>query len=153
MNKRKIYTHNHYIKYFLINGTIGEIKRLGELRYLYGEVPEDSYELYNDGNTIELFDALLRETNYRFLINQTLLKKRIYIFNDMLTSWRLEGVEKLYKDELLCFYVVDEYDIVEKPSNRKLQEDLNFYDYTQLIFDREQQLKEMFFKENGQKSH
>lgn len=148
MNKREIYTHNRYIKYFLINGTIGQITRSGELRYFYGEVPQDNYEYYDKNNTIELFDVLLRTTNYFFSINQTLIGKRIYVSNDdWFAPWCLEGAERLYKDELISFYVVDEYDIVEKPSNQKLKKDLNFYDYTQLIFDREQQLKEMLLNE------
>lgn len=142
MNKRKIYTHDRYIKYLLIGGTIGKITRSGELRYFYGEVPQDNYEYYDKNNTIELFDALLRTVGYYFSINQTLIGKRIYMSNDSwLSPWYLEGTERLYKDELISFYVADEYDIVEKPSNQKLKKELNFYDYTQLIFDREQELK------------
>lgn len=142
MNKRKIYTCDHYIKYLLVDGTIGKITRSGELRYFYGEVPQDNYEYYDKNNTIELFDALLRTVGYYFSINQTLIGKRIYISNDSwLSPWYLEGAEKLYKDELVGFYVADEYDIVEKPSNQKLKKELNFYDYTQLIFDRERELK------------
>lgn len=71
-----------------------------------------------------------------------MIGKRIYVSDDgWLAPWYLEGTERLYKDELISFYVVDEYDVVKKPSNDKLRKDLNFYDYTQLIFDRERELK------------
>ena len=54
--------------------------------------------------------------------------------------------QRIYKDEVKSFVVRYNYKIITNPSIKRLQSDLDFYTYSQLVFDREHELKGMLNK-------
>lgn len=68
---------------------------------------------------------------------ETFWRKRIYVDLFPLAN----GI--VYKDQLEAFDVEHVYETVENPIIEYLQKDLGFKGYSQLVFDREQELKNM----------
>ena len=77
-------------------------------------------------------------------IRQTLFRKRLYIYDYTLGD--SDFGQRIYKDEVKSFVVRYNYKIITNPSIKRLQSDLDFYTYSQLVFDREHELKGMLNK-------
>ena len=139
---KAVYIHKIFL-YLKINGiwkyadTNG-----GQYIYLYGEVPENTIEKFTNKNTV--FSELVKQSGYidDFTGHKTFWRKRFYIDLFPLAS----GI--VYKDELEAFEVEHIYEIVENPIIQKLEEDLGFKGYSQLVFDREQELKNMLISKS-----
>lgn len=115
-----IKNHNHhYLTYY---------------HYKYGELPENQTIEYNNPETVfnDLRQALGYNLNYP--TDKTLFTKRNYI-NDY------EIGQRIYEDELLSFKVIHKYIPHTKLKTKELFDKLTFEDYTQLVFDREQELQ------------
>jgi hypothetical protein len=113
-----------------------ELSILGRYSYQYGEVPDDKIIEYSD------WDSMLKGIGY---INEfkglvTKFKKRIYI------NERHYNLGKIYKDEFQKLVIETKYKIIKAnryPSIEMLERDLGFMKYSELVFDRENELKKM----------
>ena len=72
------------------------------------------------------------ETEYHG--HHTLFKKRLFLES----GW---FGKKIFMDQLIGWEIRDIYQTVENPDLFLLQRDLRFKEYSQLIFDREQELR------------
>ena len=106
--------------------------------YQYGEVPNEKIiEFDNSYEPLDNLALLMLKPIY-----QTLFKKRSYIY-DYDNEDRLY---RIYEDTIKSFVVKNNYKIITNPSINRLQSDLDFYTYSQLVFDRERELKGMLNK-------
>ena len=106
--------------------------------YLYGELPKNKVEQFRNKDTV--FSELAKRCGgYTddFTGYKTFWRKRIYIDLFPLAN----GI--VYKDQLEAFEIEHVYEIVENPIIEYLQKDLGFKGYSRLVFDREQELKNM----------
>lgn len=104
--------------------------------YHYGEVPDNYTEDFMCQDTV--FEDLIK-TLYIFGSNKTLFKKREYINIAQFNS-------RIYKDELSSFDIQHKYEIVDNPTIDILEKDLGFKEFSELIFDREQELKSILMQ-------
>lgn len=102
--------------------------------YSYGELPETSVDEYNNSDTV--FEDLRRILGYNtdYPSEKTIFTKRNFI-NDYNFN------QRIYEDELLSFKITKKYIPHKNLSTKELHEKLTFKDYSQLVFDREQELK------------
>ena len=109
----------------------------GRYVYLYGEVPENRVEEFKNKDTV--FSELIKRSGYieDFTGYKTFWRKRVYVNLFPLAN----GI--VYKDELEAFEIEHIYEVVENPIIEQLEKDLGFKGYSQLVFDREQELKNM----------
>ena len=109
----------------------------GRYVYLYGEVPENRVEEFKNKDTV--FSELIKRSGYieDFTGHKTFWRKRFYVDLFPLAN----GI--VYKDELEAFEIEHIYEVVENPIIEQLEKDLGFKGYSQLVFDREQELKNM----------
>lgn len=111
--------------------------------YNYGELPETETKEFNNPDTV--FKDLLKILGYSnsYTGHKTLFRKRQYIDEYDFDRY-------IYKDELVSFKVITKYIPYKYLSVETLQKRLTFEDYSQLVFDREQELKYelLFNKEN-----
>lgn len=99
--------------------------------YQYGELPEIKRKEYNDKNAFyELANLLNTPIHRKFLTG------REYI-NDCCFN------KIIFKDDLKSFEAINDYKIIEKPNISHLENDLGFYKYSELVFDREMELRTM----------
>ena len=134
---KAVYIHKIYL-HLKINGIWKYADSIdGRYIYFYGEVPEDKVEKFQNKDTI--FSELIKRSGYidDFTGYKTFWRKRLYIDLFPLASGRV------YADELEEFEIEHAYEIVENPIIEQLEKDLGFKGYSQLIFDREQELKNM----------
>ena len=105
--------------------------------YLYGEVPQNYIEKYDNEETV--FEDLAKRIGYVKEFNgyKTFWKKRIYL--DLFPMCR--GI--VYKDSLKAVEIEHIYKIEDNPRIEWLEKDLGFKGYSELVFDREQELKSM----------
>lgn len=108
--------------------------------YLYGEVPQNYIEKYDNEETV--FEDLAKRIGYVKGFNgyKTFWKKRIYL--DLFPMCR--GI--VYKDSLKAVEIEHVYKIEDNPRIEWLEQDLGFKGYSELVFDREQELKSMMVK-------
>lgn len=99
--------------------------------YLYGEVPENTVDKF--ANKDAEFSELVKFCGYTDGC-KTFWRKRVYI---------PIANKRIYKDELEDLEMEHIYTIVKNPTIEKLERDLGFKGYSQLVFDREQELKNM----------
>ena len=113
----------------LINNTKGR-------KYYYDEIPSNKFEEYSGEDVWEKF---LKAAHYEsgFKGHKTRFKKRIYADGYPIIN------EYIFKDELLKFTIETIYEIVENPSIKDLQDDLGFMGYSELVFNREQELRKL----------
>lgn len=104
----------------------------------YGELPIDKVEVNKDiDNPFEkLCDIMGVKPSRSFLWSKKYLSD-----TTILWDWSIDG----YVDEenILSFMVVTKYYIGD-PSIKILQKELSFMEYTQLLFDREKDLKRLY---------
>lgn len=134
---KAVYIHKIYL-HLKINGIWKCASSVsGRCVYLYGEVPENRAEEFKNKDTV--FSELIKRSGYieDFIGYKTFWKKRLYINLFPLANGRV------YKDELEEFEIQHIYEIVENPIIEQLEKDLGFKGYSQLVFDREQELKNM----------
>lgn len=107
--------------------------------YEYGEVPLDHYEVnLEDVDKDVMFKEVIKLGYYPedFCGSKTLFKKRIYVY-------LYDYDTRIYKDKLGGIQVEHKYYIAKNPNIEWLKKDLRFNGYSQLVFDREQELKKM----------
>lgn len=108
-------------------------------RYYYGVVPEDTTDVFDDKEIV--FEKLMEKLGYvpEYKGEKTLFKKREYI-----NEYGYDG--RIYKDKLVSFEISHTYTVIDNPRIEWLENDLGFKGYSELIFDREQELKSMMMK-------
>lgn len=118
-----------------------EVGGYGRHVYQYGEVPDNYEEKFNNPDTV--FDELLKKLEYasEYPGEKTFLSKRLYVYD--YSGFR----QRIYKDELMSFTIKHIFEIVENPRIDYLKSDLGFNEYTELIFNREQELKSMLLND------
>lgn len=129
---RKIITYHVYLK----DGTI-----LSDDQYYcwtYGELPQKYTTTYGNAKTI--FKDLLSEIGYfeDYDGMKTLFKKRRYITRGF--------GKRVYEDEMDYFEVKHRFATYSNMPTEWLQKNLKFKEYSELIFDREQELKAMLLQ-------
>ena len=136
---KAVYTHNIIIK-LNINGKWETNKKaFGRHIYKYGEVPKNYVEKFDNQETV--FYDLAKKIGYKdtFCGLKTFWKKRTYL---ELFSYRI------YKDSLKAMEIQHIFEIVDNPIIEYLEKDLGFKKYSELIFDRENELKGMLNNKN-----
>lgn len=136
---KAVYTHEIIVK-LNINGKWIEAEKVGiysRCRYIYGEVPQNYVEKYDNEKTV--FEDLAKRIGYsdEFKGRKTLLKRRIYL--ELFPIG--EGI--VYKDSLKAVEIEHIYKVEDNPRIEWLEKDLGFKGYSELVFDREQELKSM----------
>lgn len=120
---------NKYI-FHLKDGTTVESKyQFGRSIYQYDEVPQDKTIIY------KTWEEVRKNTLYHWF-DTTLFSRRKYLNYDNLPR-------KVYEDEFDYLEINISYKIVDNPNIKMLQEDLGFKGYSELVFDREQELRRM----------
>lgn len=121
-----------------INGKwITKKQMVGRPKYQYGEKPVNHFKVFDNEETVfeDLINILQYESGFKGY--RTFWRKRLYIdlypFSD----------DVCYKDSLKEFKVDYFYETVENPIIKYLEEDLGFMGYSELVFDREQELKRL----------
>lgn len=134
---KSVYIHK-IITELNINGeweTVNDIG--GRYTYFYGEVPENYTEKFDNEETV--FYELAKKAGYigDFKGSKTFWKKRVYL--DLFPL----GHGIVYKDSLKAVEIHHIYEVVDNPIIEYLEKDLGFKGYSELVFDREQELKRM----------
>jgi len=108
-------------------------ERNGRYVYLYNYKPNNNIE------EIKRFKELLVKMGYIEEFNgyTTKFSKRKYI--DDYHYFKI----RLYEDEFDYITIQHIYKTIEKPDIKQLIKDLDFYKYSELVFDRERELREM----------
>lgn len=120
---------NKYI-FHLKDGTIVESKyQFGRGLYQYDEVPQDKTIIY------KTWKEVLTNTLYHWS-DTTLFSRRKYLHYENLTG-------KVYEDEFDYLEIKISYKIEDNPDIKTLQEDLGFTRYSELVFDRECELRKL----------
>ena len=139
---KAVYTHETIVK-LNINDEWIKVEKIGiggRCCYRYGEVPENYVEKYDNEETV--FRDLAKIIGYvdGFKGAKTFWKKRVYL--------ELFPIGKgiVYKDSLKAVKIEHVYKVEDNPRIEWLEEDLGFKGYSELVFDREQELKSMMVK-------
>ena len=127
---KQVYIQNDRVDIFLKDGS--KIKSTpyyygGRQHYSYGNVPDDEQHTYD-------FDSFIRV--YNMHTDKTLFKKREYI------NYSFIG-KRIYKENFDKTVITLEYKVEDEPRIDWLQNDLKFNKYSELVFDREHELKSM----------
>lgn len=145
---RTVYTHDVEWRIYLTNGKIIKANpyRGNHYRpaYNYGEQPGNNIEEHcvkksDDKNEqARIFEELILTMGFEkgYHGHQSLFRKRRFLES----CW---FGKKIFMDELIGWEIRNTYQIVENPSMSFLQKDLLFKEYSQLIFDQEQELRSM----------
>lgn len=137
---KAVYTHRVSTR-LNINGEWKHVEEVmgigGRYTYLYGKVPQNYIEKYDNEETV--FYDLAKRLGYldKFKGHKTFWKKRLYL--DLFPMCR--GI--VYKDSLKAVEIEHIYKIEDNPRIEWLEKDLGFKGYSELVFDREQELKSM----------
>ena len=134
---KAVYIHDINVK-LNINGVWVEVEKTrGRCCYKYGEVPEDYVEKYDNEETV--FEDLVKRIGYidDFKGEKTFWKKRVYLDLSPI------GAGIVYKDSLKSVEIEHIYRVEDNPRIEWLEQDLGFKGYSELVFDREQELKSM----------
>ena len=112
----------------------------GRYIYKYGEIPENYTEKFDNEETV--FYDFAKRIGYTddFKGLKTFWKKRVYL--DLFPL----GNGIIYKDSLKAAEIHHIYEVVDNPTIEYLEKDLGFKGYSELVFDREQELKNMMLK-------
>ena len=134
-----VYTKYIELKVLLKNGReyhFSSDNMFGRSGYLYGEVPECKEikltlsEYMNKDNRI-----------FHVKSGRTLFKRRTYeVFHSYPNDVRI------YSDEIDSIVINNGYKLIENPRIEWLEKDLGFKGYSELVFDREQELKKLMMK-------
>ena len=109
--------------------------------YKYGDVPNDETKVYEDWKSF--LKALGYISDFEGYLEKR--KNRTYI-NDYQFHFG-----KVYKDQFEKFVVETKYKMFDEkdyPTIEKLEKDLGFASYSQLVFDRENELRSMMLATN-----
>lgn len=146
---RTVYTHNRQWRIYFKDGSVIKASLLRDshnrLAYSYGEKPVNRIEEHcvktvDDKNEqARIFEELIQKMGFEkgYHGHKSWFKKRPYLEN----IW---FGKKIFRDEIIGWEIWDTYQTVENPEMCFLQKDLSFNEYSQLIFDREQELRSMF---------
>ena len=126
---------HHYI-FHLKDGTIVESKYgFGRSMYQYSEVPKDETIIYRT------WEEVHKNTLYHW-DDTTFFTKRKYLNYENLTG-------KVYEDDFDYLEVMSKYTVIDNPCIELLQKDLGFKGYSELVFDREKELKRMMLNKQS----
>lgn len=133
-NSRILFKEDIIVECTLTSGKSIESEHYGEMNYRYGYLPDNSHTVFSKTNVDNVFVALCNMFDIPFF-SENNHPKRKYIYLDCYLN------QKVYEDELVSFSVTKQYAVLTDESINFLQEHLTFDDYTQLIFDRENELR------------
>ena len=131
---KQIYFYRTTIFVKLKDDSIVTIKG-NKIKWNYGDIPEDKIQKYENSNTI--FDDLCNVMNVKPSISP-FSKKKYFNKETFFWTWSVDGSVK--QDTIHSFVVYTNYN-TGNPSIKALQKELTFIEYTELLFDREQDLK------------
>ena len=120
--------HYKYIFHLKDGSTVKSKYQFGRSMYQYREVPKDEVVIY------KTWEEALEHTLYCY--DTTLFSKRKYINHSNLTN-------KVYEDEFDYLEIQYTYKIIDNPDIETLQKDLGFKGYSELVFDRECELRKL----------
>lgn len=106
----------------------------GRPRYNYGDLPKNYAEELGEGRE-GYFNLILSRCYWR---DHTFFRDRDYLGSN-------NGI-RIYEDEFISAKRFYEYKVVDNPIIKYLEEDLGFEGYSELVFDREQELKKLTMK-------
>lgn len=134
---KEVYISDHILNLNINGKWITKESICGRPIYQYGEKPANHFKLFNNEETV--FENLINVVGYEsgFKGYKTFWRKRLYV---NLFPFA-EGI--VYKDSLKEFKIDYFYETVENPIIKYLEEDLGFMGYSELVFDREQELKRL----------
>ena len=134
--KAVYHTEVHFELTLKIGETVKDYKKYYTTyyRYNYGELPETSVDEYNNSDTV--FGDLRRMLGYK---TDCPSEKTIFTKRNFINNYNFN--QRIYEDELLSFKIIKKYIPHKNLSTKELHEKLTFKDYSQLVFDREQELK------------
>ena len=127
--KQVFITQYKYIFHLKGGKTVESIYGFGRSMYQYDEVPQDRTIIY------KTWKEVLKNTLYDWY-DITLFTKRKYLNYSNLTG-------KVYEDEFDYLEVKIFNKVVNNPNIEMLQKDLGFKGYSELVFDRECELRKM----------
>lgn len=134
-----VYTTYIELKVLLKNGRehgFHSDNMFGRNCYLYGEIPECKEIKLTLSEYIDMDNRLFHVKSGR-----TFFKRRMYeIFHSYPNNIRI------YSDEIDSIVIKKGCKLVENPRIEWLEKDLGFKGYSELVFDREQELKKLMMK-------
>ena len=135
---KAVYTKNIELIVLLKDGNeyrFNSDNTFGRSYYFYGIVPECE--------EIELTVSEYVEEYQLFHIKSgsTFLKRRMY---EVFAGRPYD--KKIYRDEIDRIVIKKKYRVIENPRIEWLEKDLGFKGYSELVFDREQELKKLMMK-------
>lgn len=134
---KDIYINETEVYVNLKNGEQILVSQGGRSMYQYGDMPENrDVKISGEDNGFKYLKTFMI---YPYGI--TLFKHREYFY--VLTKGNYKKIYKSQIDNILILY---RYTKIEKPRMEWVKKDLDFYTYSQLVFDREQDLKEMLIE-------
>ena len=131
---KQIYFYRTTILVKLKDDSIVTIKGKAS-KWCYGDIPENKIQKYENSNT--MFDDLCNVMNVKPSISP-FSKKKYFNQETFFWTWSVDGTVK--QDTIHSFVVYTNYN-TGNPSIKALQKELTFIEYTELLFDREQDLK------------
>ena len=131
---KQIYFYRTTIFVKLKDDSIVTIKG-NKIKWNYGDIPEDKIQKYENSNTI--FDDLCNVMNVNPSIS-LFSKKKYFNQETFFWTWSVDGTVK--QDTIQSFVVYTNYN-TGNPPIKALQKELTFMEYTELLFDREHDLK------------
>lgn len=137
---KAVYTHKINVRLNINGKWVKAEETSSHCRYQYGEVPENYIEKYDNEETV--FEDLAKRIGYidGFKGEKTFWRKRVYL--ELFPI----GVGIVYKDSLKAVEIEHIYKVEDNPRIDWLESDLGFKGYSELVFDREQELKSMMVK-------
>lgn len=136
---KQIYTIFREVKIILKDGHIIETNSdvmAGRYIYHYGEMPTETTEIYTENLFLHL-----RKFELIYDYRTTLFK------GQKLAVWCPNSIEKIYTNDIDKIEVRYSSKVADAPSWKYLREDLGFYDLSELIFNREQELRAKLLEE------
>lgn len=137
---KDIYTYKIEVYVNLKNGDNIFVPQRWRSAYQYGNMPKNQeVKISGEDNCFNYLKTFMLCPN-----DVTFFRHREYIF--VRIDSPIRNFKKVYKSQIDSVLVSYYYTKIEEPRMEYLKNDLGFYTYSQLIFDREQDLKEMLIE-------
>lgn len=142
---KAVYTKSIEIIFYLKNGVekkTGSDYVNGRYCYNYEEVPSDN------GDIVDIYGELTEEAEKKLnhfscihgVYTSRFSKRKYFVVETFMDD------EKVYIDEIEFVTIKEKHKIIDNPKIEWLEKDLGFKGYSELVFDREQELKAMLLQ-------
>lgn len=134
---KDIYVHETKVYIKLKDGNQIFMPQEGRRMYQYGNIPENqNLEINGEENSFNFLTTAMACPN-----DVTSFRHRKYIY--VCIDCMIRSYKRVYKSQIDRILILHRYTKIKKPRMEWLKKDLDFYTYSQLIFDREQELRRM----------